>query len=613
MGIAAVLYMKTPSVIAWPDFAQACSSCHDLDVGVTTTASVSELSLMPGETSQAFTITVNGAGYHQGLTGSALRLPFGWTGSEDYAFGNSTETDGEWYWTETREDPDHIEMFTATITVPTDATEGDYTIDVWGAGDNVDGNKASDSTTITVTVIVVSPPVASFTFSPESPIVDEEVTFNASTSHDADGTIVSYDWDFGDGTTGSGVTVAHTYTADGSYSVTLTVTDNDDLSDSATQEVTVSTLQLQPPVASFTFEPQTPVVNETVTFNATDSHDPDGTIISYDWDFGDGTILSEINPVAAHDYAVEGSYLVKLTVVDNDALNDTDTASITVSSAIEHDIKITNVTAFPTEVTIGDSLSINVDLENEGDMSETFNVTSYYDTTVIETKTVTDLASHSEVRLNFTWNTLGVSEGNYTIKAVASAVAGETDTDDNSYIDGTVSVTFALIGKASVDLDPDTLNLKSHGRWVSCYIELPEGYDVDDVDRATILLNGTIPVDPFWVDKPLESVVGDHDSDTILDLMVKFNRMSVSDYLLDHNVAFGNVTLTLTMQLYDGTPFEGSDTIKVLPKASRVSLKGAKSYGLVPNPLMFLFAVTVPVVFDRAKTVRKNVFAARPS
>jgi len=142
------------------------------------------------------------------------------------------------------------------------------------------------------------------------------------------------------------------------------------------------------------------------------------------------------------------------------------------------------------------------------------------------------------------------------------------DRDTNRTKTVTMNTNITLTGvftfvppSATVDIDPNTLNLKSKGRWITCYIELPEGYDVSDIDRATILLNDTIPVDPFWVDKPLGSVVGDYDDDGIPDLMVKFNRAAVIEYFLNQNITYGNVTLTVTGELYDGTLFEGSDMI----------------------------------------------------
>jgi len=82
-------------------------------------------------------------------------------------------------------------------------------------------------------------PTASFTFLPTAPIVAETVTFNASASNDPDGTIVSYAWDFGDGASGSGAIVEHTYAAAGNYDVTLTVTDNDGLAHTITKSIKV--------------------------------------------------------------------------------------------------------------------------------------------------------------------------------------------------------------------------------------------------------------------------------------------------------------------------------------------------------------------------------------
>jgi hypothetical protein len=121
---------------------------------------------------------------------------------------------------------------------------------------------------------------------------------------------------------------------------------------------------------------------------------------------------------------------------------------------------------------------------------------------------------------------------------------------------------------AVIDINPSTLNLKSRGQWITCYIGLPEGYNVSDINRATILLNGTIPVAPFWVDKPLESVIGDYNNDTVPDLMVKFNRTQVISYIIKslgfEPINFTEVTLTVAGELYDGTQFEGSEVIRVI-------------------------------------------------
>jgi hypothetical protein len=119
---------------------------------------------------------------------------------------------------------------------------------------------------------------------------------------------------------------------------------------------------------------------------------------------------------------------------------------------------------------------------------------------------------------------------------------------------------------ATVDIDPDTLNLKSKGQWITSYIELPGGYNVSDIDIYSIRLNDTFPVSllPYPpVPGPME--IGDYDSDGIPDLMVKFNRTALTSYIYDVlGIKYGDVTLTISGNLTDGTLFEGIDTIKVI-------------------------------------------------
>lgn len=85
------------------------------------------------------------------------------------------------------------------------------------------------------------PPTAYFTFDPSSPEVNQTVTFNASLSYDSDGYIINYQWDFGDGSTASGMVVTHAYTAPGIYVVTLTVTDNEGSITTTSKQLTVTT------------------------------------------------------------------------------------------------------------------------------------------------------------------------------------------------------------------------------------------------------------------------------------------------------------------------------------------------------------------------------------
>src|SRR4030042_1689812 len=123
------------------------------------------------------------------------------------------------------------------------------------------------------------PPVAMFT------VVTNflEISVDGSGSYDSDGTIVSYAWDFGDGASARGAIASHTYATDGTYLVTLTVTDNEGLTGSDSKSGTVSH-EMIPPVARFT------VTTDwlQVSVDGSTSYDPDGSVVSYAWSFGDG-------------------------------------------------------------------------------------------------------------------------------------------------------------------------------------------------------------------------------------------------------------------------------------------------------------------------------------
>jgi VCBS repeat-containing protein len=154
----------------------------------------------------------------------------------------------------------------------------------------------------------------------------QSVAFDGSGSSDPEGGNLSYAWDFGDGVgTGTGATPSYTYTTAGTYTVSLTVTDNGNLTDTATSTANITDPGVnQPPVADAN-GPYTGTTGQPVAFDGSGSSDPDGNIVSYDWNFGDGSTGTGVTP--SHTYAAAGGYNVSLTVTDD--AGDTDTASTT--------------------------------------------------------------------------------------------------------------------------------------------------------------------------------------------------------------------------------------------------------------------------------------------
>jgi len=108
--------------------------------------------------------------------------------------------------------------------------------------------------------------------------------------------------------------------------------------------------------------------------------------------------------------------------------------TIEVNAQETHDIAVISVTPSPTEVEVGDLVNITVAVENRGTEPETFNLTAYYSTSAIETKTVLNLAPNTNVSHIFAWSTTGASTGIYAIKADVPPLLGETVTDDNTLV-----------------------------------------------------------------------------------------------------------------------------------------------------------------------------------
>lgn len=172
-------------------------------------------------------------------------------------------------------------------------------------------------------------PVAVFTAAPTSGPSPLPVSFDATGSSDLGGRIDSYSWSFGDGHTGTGVSTTHMYTLVGTFTAVLTVTDNYGGTSTASTTIEVTEPLNDPPVAAFTGTPATGQAPLTVQFNAGTSADPDGTIDSYVWDFGDGH--TGTGPTETHTYTNAGVYVVLLTVTDDEGATDTADQPITVT------------------------------------------------------------------------------------------------------------------------------------------------------------------------------------------------------------------------------------------------------------------------------------------
>jgi PKD repeat protein len=175
------------------------------------------------------------------------------------------------------------------------------------------------------------PPVATFTPLPATGAAPLLVNFDAGASSD-DSTITDFDWDFAGLGTATGEQTSFTFTNVGSYIVRLVVTDNSSLTDTTYQTITV-TAPLPPtkPVAVISVPNTSALVNQSLTFSGNLSTDVNNNIVSFNWNFGDGTSASGVT--AAKTYSTPGNYIVKLIVIDGTGLSDSTTVSITVVNA----------------------------------------------------------------------------------------------------------------------------------------------------------------------------------------------------------------------------------------------------------------------------------------
>ena len=195
---------------------------------------------------------------------------------------------------------------------------------VWGLS-SLTSNDANASP-MTEFFGAITPPALStaFTFSPSTPIVNLPVTFTSTTTGGASPYTIS--WNFGDGSTGTGASLTHTFAGLQLYTVSETATDSSTPTQTATSAQTIPVVASLPLSTSFTFLPANPTVNSPVSFTAVTTG---GTLpYTISWNFGDGATAT--GATVTHTYATAQSFTVSETATDSSSLKQTATASHTV-------------------------------------------------------------------------------------------------------------------------------------------------------------------------------------------------------------------------------------------------------------------------------------------
>ncbi|HDO19797.1 MAG TPA: PKD domain-containing protein, partial [Thermoplasmatales archaeon] len=247
-------------------------------------------------------------------------------------------------------------------------------------------------------------------------MVNQTVYFDGSGSYDTDGNIVSYIWDFGDGSFSTGKKVQHIYSQAGNYTVTLTVRDDDGGEDIDTTTACISDVKENNPPVAVIDVPSYAMVGEKITFDASNSYDSDGTIVSYVWSFGDGN--NAVGSTVEHSYSSPGTYTITLTVNDDLGGTGTSTATITIFSQSEE--LIANAGG-PYEGDVGYSIEFNAS-GSAGNIVQY--IWDFGDGTTLTTENISCYHYYAE-------------EGIYNVTLTVVDVAGRNDT----------STTYAIISK----------------------------------------------------------------------------------------------------------------------------------------------------------------------
>jgi PKD repeat protein len=243
-----------------------------------------------------------------------------------------------------------------TVETHTYNSNGTYKVDL-NVTDDTGLNR-----TISTKIRVNNPPRTELTWDPKYPNTGEEIDFDAKSSLDTDGKIKDYFWSFGDGTSSNGIKVSHAYEKGGNYTFGLLIRDNDNATDSTQRFVNVNSA----PIASFTTNVDSPTIGEKINFDASSSIDLDDNINIYEWDFGDGSKIERGRSVN-HQFQREDDYPVKLTVIDDKGLMDSQVLIISIQGTIPNDPPIPFFTLNISNATTNDVINFEASMSIDPD------------------------------------------------------------------------------------------------------------------------------------------------------------------------------------------------------------------------------------------------------
>ncbi len=313
----------------------------------------------------------------------------------------------------------------------------------------------------------------------------------------------------------------------------------------------------QPPIAD-AGGPYTTNEGSEIAFDASNSTDPDGDKLQYRWDFeNDGNWDTEwsSSPSATKTWGDDLSGTVKLEVSDG-KLTAADTTSVTINNvpATVFDLTMKGVTHPNQKIWAGDTLNFSASFKDPGWLDIHTASWNFGDST--PPGILTEENNPPDATGAVSENHIYYNKGTYIVTL--------TIKDDDGGI-GTNALTIDVQSIPSViNCDPNTLNLKSNGQWITCYIELPENYDVWQIDGSIMHLN-SIPIylgKQGWATaESNKSNIKDYDDDGNLERMVKFDRQAVQEILES-----GEQTLALTGKVFYNTrlaDFEGKDIVRL--------------------------------------------------